>query len=383
MSDTMKLLVDLLNGRFENVSSMTEADWQRVIGDAQSDGVAPLLWYTLYTALDRPQLPPGIQETLRANYYTAAVHFMRREHELKEVLQTLASAGVPVVLLKGAAVAYSLYPNPVLRTMGDLDLWIPHAQLFPARRALHAIGYTVRSREDHRPQALKDALAGETQMMRDRPGAGLVELHWNVYPGEWLRHTTCIDEAKIWDRSVPIEGMNMLRPAAEDLVLHASVHLAVNHQMSDAVMRTMLDITLVLRTREMDWEALAHRAKEWRVATAVWLVLSLVSEFLGDPEARLPLRTIAPSRFRQRVLRWFVPGIPPSGSPRLAEGPRKFLYQLCLVDRPIDIIRLLWRGLFPDRTWLVLRYKLQDAPRWRIWLQWIWHPLRLALRRDF
>lgn len=383
MSDTMKLLIDLLNGRLENVPSMTEADWQQVIVEAQRHGVAPFLWYTLYTALDCPQLPQGIQETLRANYYIAATHFMRRQHELKEVLQTLASAGVPVVLLKGTAVAYSVYPNPVLRTMGDVDLWIPHAQLVPARQALHAIGYTVRSQEDHRPQALKDALTGETQMKRDRPGAGSVELHWNVYPGEWLRHTTCIDEAKIWARSVPIEGMNMRRPAAEDLVLHASVHLAVNHQMSDGVMRTMLDIALARRTWEIDWEALAHRAKEWKVATAVWLVLSLVSEFFGDPEARLPLRTIAPSRFRQRALRWFVPGIPPSGSPRLTDGPRRFIYQLLLVDRPIDVIRLLWRGFFPDRTWLVLRYKLQDAPRWRIWLQWIWHPLRLALRRDF
>lgn len=383
MNDAIKVLIDLLSERFGDVPSMTEADWQQVIVEAQRHGVAPFLWYTLHTALDCPQLPPGIQETLRANYYTAAAHFMRREHELKEVLQTLASAGVPVVLLKGAAVAYSVYPNPVLRTMGDVDLWIPHAQLVPARQALHAIGYTVRSQEDHRPQALQDALAGETRMMRDRPGAGLVELHWNLYPGEWLRHTTCIDEAKIWARSVPIEGMNMRRPTGEDLVLHASVHLAVNHQMSIGVMRTMLDIALARRTCDIDWEALAHRAKEWKVATAVWLVLSLVSEFFGDPEARLPLRTIAPSRFRQRALRWFVPGITPSGSPRLTDGPLRFIYQLWLVDRPIDVIRLLWRGFFPDRTWLVLRYKLQDAPRWRIWLQWIWHPLRLALRRDF
>jgi len=383
MSDTIKLLINLLNGHFENVLSMTEADWQQVIEEAQWHGVAPFLWYTLYPALDCPQLPPGIQETLRTNYHIAAVHFMRREHELKEVLQTLASAGVPVVLLKGTAMAYSVYPNPVLRTMNDVDLWIPHAQLVPAREALHAIGYnTVRSKEDYRPQALKDALNGETPMMRDRPGAGLVELHWNVYPGEWLRHTTCIDEAKIWARSVPIEGRNMRRLAAEDLVLHASMHLAVNHQMN-GVMRTMLDIALTRRTWEIDWEALVHRAKEWKIATAVWLVLSLVSEFFGETEARLPLHKLAPSRFRQRALHWFVPGIPLSGSPKLTDGPLRFIYQLCLIDRPADVIRLLWRALFPDRAWLVLRYKLQDAPRWRIWLQWIWHPLRLALRRDF
>ncbi|MBA4416889.1 MAG: hypothetical protein C0392_03105 [Syntrophus sp. (in: bacteria)] len=383
MSDTIKLLIDLLNRRFGDVPSMTEADWRQVIVEAQRHGVAPFLWYTLHNTSDCPQPPSGIQETLRANYYTAVVHFMRREHELKEVLQTLTSAGVSVVLLKGAAVAYSLYPNPVLRTMGDVDLWIPHTQIVPARQALHTIGYTIHSQEDHRPQALKDVLAGETQMMRNRPGAGLVELHWNVYPGEWLRHTARIDETKIWARSVPIEGMNMRRLSAEDLILHGSVHCAVNHQMSDGVVRTILDIVLAQRTWEIDWEVLVRRAREWRVATAVWLVLSLVSEFFSDPKVQLPLCSIAPSRFRQRVLGWFVPGIPSSGNPKLTAGPLRFIYQLWLVDRPVDVIRLLWRGIFPDRTWLILRYKLQDAPKWRIWLQWIWHPLRLVLRRDF
>ena len=159
-------------------------------------------------------------------------------------------------------------------------------------------------------------------------------------------------------------------------MLHASVHLSVNHQMSIGVRRTMLDIAFARRTWEIDWEALAHRAKEWKVATAVWLVLNLISEYFGDPEVRLPLRPIAPSRFHQRALRWFVPGIPPLGSPRLIDGPLRFIYQLCLVDRPLDVIRLLWYGFFQDRTWLILRYKLQDAQRWRIWLQWIWHPLR-------
>jgi hypothetical protein len=52
------------------------------------------------------------------------------------------------------------------------------------------------------------------------------------------------------------------------------------------------------------------------------------------------------------------------------------------VDRPIDALTLLWRGLFPDSTWLRLRYGLQSAPRWRVWLQCLWHPFGVALRRD-
>ena len=381
MKDVIKLLIDLLNGRFGDGQSMTEADWQQVIGEAQRHRVSPFLWYMLYTASDRPPLPPDIQKTLRANYYTAIAHFVRREHELKKVLEALASARVPVVLLKGAAVAYSVYPDPGMRTMCDVDLWIPQTQHIPAREALQAIGYAVDRQECHRPQALQDAFAGETRMVRGKSWKGLIELHWIVYPGEWQRHTTRIDEAGIWARSVPIENTNMRRLAAEDLVLHACVHLAVKHLMDDGAMRTMLDIALARRKLKIDWEVLVQRAKEWRVATAVWLVLSMVSELFDEPEAQLPLRTITPSRFRQRVLRWFVPGIQPSGSPMLSAGSLRFIYKLWLTDRPVDVIRLLWRGFFPDRRWLILRYELQDAPAWRIWLQLLLHPLRIALQK--
>jgi hypothetical protein len=43
---------------------------------------------------------------------------------------------------------------------------------------------------------------------------------------------------------------------------------------------------------------------------------------------------------------------------------------------------LLRQAFFPDRIWLTLRYGLQDAPAWRIWLQRLWHPLRTAFQRN-
>ena len=65
----------------------------------------------------------------------------------------------------------------------------------------------------------------------------------------------------------------------------------------------------------------------------------------------------------------------------LSRGPRRFLLLLLLIDRPIDALALIGRALFPDRTWLTLRYGLQTAPRWRVWLQRLWHPILVTLRR--
>jgi hypothetical protein len=67
---------------------------------------------------------------------------------------------------------------------------------------------------------------------------------------------------------------------------------------------------------------------------------------------------------------------------RISSGPKRFLFLLALVDDPVDAIRLLWQAFFPDRIWLILRYGLQDAPAWRIWVQRLWHPLLTAFQRD-
>ncbi len=173
--------------------------------------------------------------------------------------------------------------------------------------------------------------------------------------------------------------MRQLSP--EDAIIHICIHLAVNHQMSDAALRTLVDLDYARQRLNIDWGTVAERARAWRVSTATWLVLQMLTELFGDPEKQLPLADLAPVSLRRLLLRRFVPlGLVVEGL-RISSGPKRFLFLLALVDDPVDAIRLLWQAFFPDRIWLTLRYGLQDAPAWRIYLQRLWHPLRIALQR--
>ena len=50
----------------------------------------------------------------------------------------------------------------------------------------------------------------------------------------------------------------------------------------------------------------------------------------------------------------------------LTHGPLRFVYQLLLVDRTRDAVRLLGRALWPEREWLALRYgTVTPSIRWR------------------
>ena len=59
-----------------------------------------------------------------AMYYNAAGEAELRTRELADALDVLGAVGITPVLFKGAVLAYTAYPDPACRPMGDLDLWI-------------------------------------------------------------------------------------------------------------------------------------------------------------------------------------------------------------------------------------------------------------------
>jgi hypothetical protein len=64
--------------------------------------------------------------------------------QLAQVLAALAGAGVPALVVKGAA-AGAFYPDPALRY---LDVLVPQAQVDRAEAALNGLGYhAVKSKE--------------------------------------------------------------------------------------------------------------------------------------------------------------------------------------------------------------------------------------------
>ena len=376
MNQDAERLIALLAGHADRIGILTESEWRRLIKYARKRSIAQVLF--TYLKSQSVSLPPAIVETIREIHMVSVTRNMKLFHELEKILQAFHAAGIIAVPLKGAWLAETVYSNIALRPMGDVDLWVQRKQLDDARQVMHSLGYSLRSKAD-RPQALQDALAGETQLFKT--GATMVELHWNVFAGEWLRHTARIDEQVIWQRTLPLNGENVRQLSPEDAIIHICVHLAVNHQMSMPGLRTLLDLDCACQRLNIDWGTVAERARAWRVSTATWLVLRMLTEIFDDPEEKLPLRILRPSPLRCRILKRFISPQKLVEGIKISSGPKRFVFLLALVDKPADAFYLIWRALMPDRTWLTLRYGLQDAPIWRIWFQRLWHPMRIALQR--
>ena len=117
-------------------------NWDRVIEYAFQQDVAPLIYNTLRRLNHSMPGWQSVLDSLRTAYYANAARNAVIFRELTEILQTLRQRRRSVIVLKGAALAETVYPNRALRPMSDLDLLVRKEELDEVEGLLAAVGYS-------------------------------------------------------------------------------------------------------------------------------------------------------------------------------------------------------------------------------------------------
>jgi len=191
LSEDSRRLIALLSGLAIDTAICSEEDWRRIVELAVKQHVAPVL----HARLTERGITPSAAATdrLRRIYLANAGRNTRLLHEVGNILRALRDNGIPVIPLKGACLAEAIYGNIALRQMGDVDLWIQRKHLDAARQVMQLLGYVSRSKT-RRPQALQDALTGETQMFK-------TDARWWNSTGTSLRVSGCATPPKSMNTS--------------------------------------------------------------------------------------------------------------------------------------------------------------------------------------
>lgn len=134
-------------------------DWEALPAAAERHGLAPLAFKHL-TAAGAPW-PAAVRRTLQAQAVRARYANAARFQALGEILRAFTAAGLRVLVLKGAALAHLVYPDPALRPMDDLDLLVEPAQAEAAHAQLAALGfraldYRLPADHHHRPPLARE-----------------------------------------------------------------------------------------------------------------------------------------------------------------------------------------------------------------------------------
>ena len=221
-----------------------------------------------------------------------------------EVVERLAEADVPALVLKGPGFARWLYDDPVDRLYVDTDLLVPPSRRRATERALRQLGF----------RAVRPGAAYADTWFRVSDG-GIVDIHWTLLgvgrSGEatWAAFANDARDISVGRARVRVPG-----PAAT--ALHAALH-AIHH---DGSPRTLADLGRALvRFDDEVWGEAVELAAGLDAVTALSAGLRLdsrgsaLAERLGLPAGSLveaELRAAgAPSQaFALRGI-WAAPGL--------------------------------------------------------------------------
>ncbi len=351
-----------------------DADWSSIAEEARRHGVRPLLFWCLAQGAghsgQEQGVPQEVMDALREDLYAAAAQGIMAERQLARVLGALSKAGVPALVIKGAALG-AYYPDPALRTAGDIDIMVPRENLEVAEHALNDLGYQCFAskgwwldRFHHLPPMVSES------------GRLLVELHWRLDYDEGKGR---LPTEELWARAElwTVRDQAAQRLDAVDAVLYLCRHAVVQHRVHGAI-RSLYDLSQVTgRWGEADWETLVGRALSYDLGRPVYLMLALAGELLDLPVPAQALSAL----------------MPPSGAPRSEELVRRLLgwraaqpatVSAGLVQTVIDRslagrLKQVVRSLVLPREGMAMVYHIpSDSPR--IWLAYLWRPIDLVVR---
>jgi hypothetical protein len=199
-------------------------------------------------------------------------------HLLERIALRFNGAGIPLMVLKGAALNLTVYERPSERAMADLDLLVKPEHTDDARALLEEAGCLRGAplvREDFFPRFYyeTDYIAGKIYPMK-------IDLH--VRPVRPLRYARLLPDAAFWDRAdrVRIGRAVLLIPSTEDMLIHLAVHAAIHGFAED---KWLVDIRRWIQKRHdvIDWEAFLSSTSAWRLTLPVREALVRVSQEHG------------------------------------------------------------------------------------------------------
>ena len=238
-----------------------------------------------------PETDHAIRAELRKRSRNAAVREVLQQSELMELLGAIGEARIDVLLLKGAALAHTLYPSPHLRPRGDTDLLVDSGDLDALHDVLLAAGY-----EALRTDGVPAAQIRERPYLKKGP-AGMrhtIDLHWALANRADLRDRFVF--GGLWGRSIPVPrlGASARALSRSDALIHAAIHRSAHHDESDRLI-WLYDIHLLMNamTREERAECFARaRAKE--VSAAVRSGVTKGAKFFGTKVGEDELEMLEP-----------------------------------------------------------------------------------------
>jgi hypothetical protein len=338
-------------------------DWGGLAAQAEAHGLVPLLLTHLQAA--GVAIPLDVKQQL-LGYYMQHAHAARvREQALSDILACFRAAEIDMLVLKGAALAQLVYPQPLLRPMRDVDILVRAADVYRAYALLPQIGFAP-------PPGAHHGLGPDhhhlTAIKRVADGFSVsVELHHALHlnePGHPRRYEAFAPTAQ----SFAFGATTAWTLGREETLWHIYRHafcMPVAYEPTRLIWAADLISLVEAWIDELDWERVRS---QYAAALRVLPLLHSLS----------PWSEVVLERLKLPVAQL------PAGAGDSYQGWPRFPLA---AQRAKGVGRILRDSFFPSPWWLRMHYGQgrSSAGYWRAWLahqRLLWTQFRHVVARD-
>ena len=195
----------------------------------------------------------------------------------------IADSGIPVVFMKGFAFAHGLYPDPDVRTIGDIDLLVREDDLRGLLDFLTGRGFRFEALPTPAWGYISDA---SFMPLMSANGDCNIDLHIqpDCYPAY---RSIAAEDVFAAAQDFRAGGVALKMPSAEHALLLCLTN-AAKDKFGPFSARKLMDIVMLLRrTEPVDWDAMERLATEGRFLKPAGVAFALLRA-LGLPDGLVP-----------------------------------------------------------------------------------------------
>jgi hypothetical protein len=277
-ADVMPRLAGILRG--------TPLPWHELQGDEETilellddAGVTGLVYRVMDGSGAFTTWPASVRQALAAAGRASAARELLQHRELTLALDRIAALGVRGLVLKGTALAYTVYEHPALRPRCDTDLLIRREDSEPVRTALLAAGY--------RPavQCDGDLLFRQFELtLTDAFGVRhTLDIHWSLSTQTAFASLFSYEELAAGAVPIPALGPSAWGLGPVHALVLSCMHPIMHHHDEQRLLWIYDTHLLATRLDGAGFNELAATAERTRVAAICARGLALATEHFQTP----------------------------------------------------------------------------------------------------
>jgi hypothetical protein len=349
--------IKLNDESLQKAKTLVNADlnWNYILKMSSLHRIAPLLYQNLKTIDKNNAIPQSVMGGLRKAYQANRERNKHFYKELAVALKAFKDAGIEVIVLKGAALAKTVYQNFALRQMGDIDL-------------------LVREENQQQPYPILESLV--------KKGVISSIYHFeieSVHHDITMDHVYNLDLKRIWQDSIPakIAGCDTSVLAPEDCLLSLCVAFC---RKGFGSLRLLHDIMKVLEYNKklINWDKLIKLAKESRLDIPLYTVFTIIKNNFTYQIPDQVIQKLTPGFIRIHLINWLInkEDFFLVTFSRITEDTSSFLLKLIVSDKMI-LFRRIIHFFFPESSQIKQKYKINN--RIMLYFHYLIHPVIVTL----